>query len=522
MRLPKIDRKPYAFRDLPINRKLMVVVMGVTTASLLLSGLGIVSADRILFRRALERDVSALAQIVADNSTAALAFNDPRIASETLASLRARPHMVAACLFGADGALFAKYLRPGSGVTCPELESVGELRFRNAGLTVRRPVTLQQKNLGSVLLLYDLEEISSRTMLYGSIVVGVFLVAGLLAAALSVRLRSLIADPILRLVSVTTSVSQTGDYAIRAERDSNDELGALVERFNDMLAAIQSRELKLTKALREREEALNDAERAHERFRFMAESMPQKIFTTTAEGEVDYVNRQWQEFTGLSFEEVKRGAWMTIIHPDDNAAVLKKWKDSIETGATFHSELRLGRADGRYCWHLGRAHAMRDAQGNVSMWIGSYTDIHEQKEREAQLRRANADLEQFVYSASHDLQEPVRNVAVYSEIIARRYDGQLDDSAQQFLGFLKEGGRRLAMLMRDLLAYTRAGNVEGNLTPVDSAKVLQHTITSLAEAVRESGAVVTCDPLPEVSMREAHLQQLFQNLIGNAIKYRSE
>ncbi|MBC8166460.1 MAG: PAS domain S-box protein [Bryobacteraceae bacterium] len=510
-----------AFRDLPVNRKVMAVVMAVTTASLLLSGIGIVGADHLLFRQSLERDVSALGEIVADNSTAALAFNDPRIAAETLASLRARPHLVAACLFGADGALFARYLRPGSGIACPETELTEAANFGEAGLKVWRAVKLQEKKLGNLLLFYDLDEISNRTKLYGSIVLGVFVIAGLMAFALSASLRSLITAPILRLVAVTTSVSETSDYAIRAERESNDELGVLVERFNEMLAGIQSRDLTLTEALREREEALSEAETARERFRFMAESMPQKIFTTTSHGDVDYLNKQWQEFTGLSFDQIKRDGWMTIIHPDDYDAVAGVWQHSIESGEPFHWELRFCRADGEYCWHLGRAHAMRNPEGKISMWIGSYTDIHEQKEREAQLRRANADLEQFVYSASHDLQEPVRNVAVYSEVIARRYQAQLDDSGRQFLGFLNEGGHRLAMLIRDLLAYTHAGNVDDRRTTVDSAKVLQHTLSSVAEAIRESGATVTYDPLPEVVMGEAHLQQLFQNLITNAIKYRS-
>ena len=119
---------------------------------------------------------------------------------------------------------------------------------------------------------------------------------------------------------------------------------------------------------------------------------------------------------------------------------------------------------------------MRDAHGNISMWIGSSTDIHEQKEKEEELRRANDDLQQFAYSASHDLQEPIRNVAVYSEIVARRYHDRLDADGQLFLGFLTEGGRRLATLINDLLAYTRAGVVEGHVTAVDSSAVLKHTL----------------------------------------------
>src|SRR5205085_5781309 len=132
---------------------------------------------------------------------------------------------------------------------------------------------------------------------------------------------------------------------------------------------------------------------------------------------------------------------------------------------------RFRRADGAYRWHLTRAHAMRNAAGEITLWIGSSTEIHEQKETEEDLRRANEDLQQFAYSASHDLQEPIRNVAIYSELIAKRYHDVLDDQGRQFLGFLTEGGRRLVTLINDLLAYTRAGVVAEDTPEVDAVEV---------------------------------------------------
>jgi light-regulated signal transduction histidine kinase (bacteriophytochrome) len=201
---------------------------------------------------------------------------------------------------------------------------------------------------------------------------------------------------------------------------------------------------------------------------------------------------------------------------------VRSWRQSIETGEAFLFQHRFRRADGVYRWHLTRARAMRDPQGRISMWIGSNTDIHEQKEKEEELRQANEDLQQFAYSASHDLQEPIRNVAVYSEIVAKRYHNLLDADGQQFLGFLTEGGRRLATLINDLLTYTRVGAIDGNLTTVDSSAALRHALSSLAEAIRENEATVTYDTLPQVYMGESHLQQVFQNLIGNALKYRTE
>lgn len=131
-----------------------------------------------------------------------------------------------------------------------------------------------------------------------------------------------------------------------------------------------------------------------------------------------------------------------------------------------------------------------------------------------------SDLRQCAYSAGHNLQEPIRNVAVYSELISKRYHSVLD--GQQFLGFLREGGRRLATLVSDLLAYTRASMAELSPTLVDSSALLDSTLANLAESIWETNATVTSNGLPEVYMGERHLQQVFQNLIGNALKYRNE
>lgn len=511
-----------SFRDIPIKQKLMLLIMAATTTALLLAGIGIVAADSLLFRSYLKRDLSTLARMVADNSTAALAFNDPQSARETLAALRAKAHLVTACIYRPDGTILAKYSRLDASSGCPPVDRQDDLRFTSRGLTVSHAILLSGHRIGTLVLLYDLDEIAERMKLYGATVLGVLLVSSVAAFLLSSKLRAVIATPISQLVRATTSVSETGDYSVRAAKFSGDELGVLVDRFNEMLAGIQSRDNNLRTVLREREEALRDAERTRERLRFMAESMPQKIFTATPSGEGDYYNGQWVEYTGLTLEQIKDRGWTRYIHPDDLDDTVRNWQRSVDSGEPFQAQQRIRRADGVYRWHLCRARAMRDAQGNISMWIGSNTEIHEQKEREEELRLANEDLQQFAYSASHDLQEPIRNVAVYSEIVAKRYSNLLDAEGRQFLGFLTEGGRRLATLIDDLLTYTRAGVVDANMTSVDSSAVLRHALSSLAEAIRENNATVTYDPLPQVYMGESHLLQVFQNLIGNALKYRKE
>ena len=148
---------------------------------------------------------------------------------------------------------------------------------------------------------------------------------------------------------------------------------------------------------------------------------------------------------------------------------------------------------------------------------------YEIRRRQETLVRVNADLEQFAYSASHDLQEPIRNISIYSELLSRRYGGLLDEKGREYLTYVNAGARRMEMLVRDLLAYTKAGSTTDELPePVEAENALRAALLNLSEAIRQNDAQVTYGALPEVRMREVHLQQLFQNLIGNAIKYRSE
>src|ERR1700722_778042 len=297
------------FGDIPIKQKLTVIIMLTTAAALLVAGIGVIVFDSVVFRADLKRDLSTLAQITAENSTAALAFNDAKSASKTLAALHARTHLVKACIYRLDGTVLASYTRPDATTGCPSAAAGDALRFSSGALVVSRGILLSDRRIGTLVILYDLREIADRIQLYGATVAGVLLVSSFIAFLLSSKLSAIITTPISQLVRATTLVSETTDYSIRAEKQSNDELGVLVGRFNEMLAGIQSRDDNLHKALVEREAALREAERGRERLRFMDGWVPQKIFTALPGGETDYLNGQWTEFTGLGGKEMRRWEW---------------------------------------------------------------------------------------------------------------------------------------------------------------------------------------------------------------------
>jgi len=168
-----------------------------------------------------------------------------------------------------------------------------------------------------------------------------------------------------------------------------------------------------------------------------------------------------------------------------------------------------------------RTDAWREANARLSVELDERRQAEYRLAQYAQdLRDSNAELEQFAYVASHDLQEPLRMVASFTQLLAKRYQGKLDQDADEFIGFAVDGATRMQALINDLLAYSRVGTRGRPLAPTDGTAALQEARSNLTAALAESGAVVTHDPLPTVLADERQLVQLFQNLIANAVKFR--
>jgi light-regulated signal transduction histidine kinase (bacteriophytochrome) len=178
---------------------------------------------------------------------------------------------------------------------------------------------------------------------------------------------------------------------------------------------------------------------------------------------------------------------------------------------------------------LARAAGLRDAQGKPYRMVGSILDLTERKQAAEDLKKAaeelarsNKELEQFAYIASHDLQEPLRMVSSYTELLARRYKDKLDTTAMEFIGYAVDGARRMSTLINDLLAYSRVNTRQKPTELVDCEEIFRSTLDNLKIVIRETKASVTADALPTVMGDPTQLQQLFQNLVGNAIKFHGE
>ena len=222
-------------------------------------------------------------------------------------------------------------------------------------------------------------------------------------------------------------------------------------------------------------------------------------------------------------------AWGGLIHPEDFARVDHILNEHLENSAPYVVEYRIGSKDGGIQYWYDSGTALRDSSGKPYKMIGAVADITGRKKAEEKLRdalselqRSNSELEQFAYVASHDLQEPLRMVSSYVQLIEKRYKDKLDEDAHDYINFAVDGARRMQSLINDLLEFSRVGTRGQSFKPMASTNALNTALHNLEIAISDSGATVTHGKLPLIVGDEGQVVQVFQNLVGNAIKFHGK
>jgi PAS domain S-box-containing protein len=332
---------------------------------------------------------------------------------------------------------------------------------------------------------------------------------------------------------------RSAEDALAQEIGAGIELNALRKDGSEfpieiMLSPLESAEgMLITAAIRDitvRRNAEKHLAQMEGRYRGLLEAAPDAMVVVNQGGEIVLLNLQAEKQFGYRRDELL-GQKVTSIIPegfaerlvaDDLRSAEDALAQEIGTGielsgrrkdrTEFPIELMLSPLGGPE--GILVTAAIRD----ISVRNAAEVDLLHKVE---ELNRSNEELRQFAYIASHDLQEPLRMVASYTQLLSRRYAGRLDSDADEFIAYAVDGATRMQRLIQDLLAYSRIGTKGRDLLNTSSEDALQHALSNLRGAIEESGALITHDPLPDVLADEMQLIQLFQNLVGNAIKYQN-
>ncbi len=304
--------------------------------------------------------------------------------------------------------------------------------------------------------------------------------------------------------------------------DSNNEPERLLGTIRDV-----TEERNFQQQLLEREE----------KFRLLADSMPQHIWTSDPEGNLNYFNQSVYDYSGLTPEQIKKNGWIQIVHPDDSEENFKQWTHAIQTGEDFLFEHRFRKHNGEYRWQLSRAIPQRDKNGSIKMWVGTSTDVQEQKmftnELENQVRqrtnelnqknfdleKINKELQSFVYISSHDLQEPLRKIQTFSSRILETEYAALSDNGKKHFKRMQESAHRMQNLIQDLFAYSRTNVHERKYEVVDLHDIIGDIKETLREELEQKNIIFELNNLCNVNIIKFQFRQLLLNLVNNSIKF---
>ena len=286
----------------------------------------------------------------------------------------------------------------------------------------------------------------------------------------------------------------------------------------------EARALTRAAEAEEREQALRNEQRFIEN---LVETAPIGIATLDRNGRFDFLNEQIEEIFGYSPADIgdyeTRTNLFDLKRPDGTRLAPEEIPAYriIEKGETVDDgPIGLERPDGEYVWLLVSGKPIRDDDERKA--VLTFTDVTDQVEYERKLRTSNERLEQFAYAASHDLQEPLRMVSSYLQLIERRYEHELNEDGKEYLEYAVDGADRMREMIQSLLDYSRVDQRGADFEPVELDAVLAAVREDLRVRIEESDAEITADSLPTVHGDEKQLRQLFQNLLENAITYSGE
>jgi|GEM_PF-486356 len=539
------------FQGTSIQRKQTLVIMLTSCVALVLACAGFITLEVITFRSAMVQNLSTLAGIIANNNAAALYYGDRRDAVDNLTVLHGETGIEGVWILDVRRSVFAEYRRAGTArLALPTLLAGTEYRFDSDALFYQKPVNHQGELIGYVCIESNLHALHARLRQYGAIA-GLLLIASVLVAlVISMRLQHLISRPILGLANMARGVaSGKASFATRATKESDDEIGQLIDDFNEMLSQIEQRDAavkaaqdslerrvaertaELQKEVQERrkaEEALWQSEQLHSQIALNASDV--LYVAHRGAGRIDWLG-QIDQALGYEEGEFPRTTegWEKSLHPEDRDRVMLAYEDSCRSGRALAQEYRIARKDGSYVFWSDRGRPLYDHKGTVTRFIGACTDITERRQREEALNIARQSAEsanqakgQFLANMSHEIRTPMNAIIGMTELAL---ETELTAEQRGLLTTVKDSADALLAVINDILDFSKIEAGKLRLDPVDFSlrEMLEDSVRALALRAHQKGLELACHIRPEVPDALhgdfIRLRQIIVNLVGNAIKF---
>jgi PAS domain S-box-containing protein len=492
---------------------------------------------------------------VAENCKVSLAFQDNKDAEKVLDAMHVDEHIIFGGIYDAEGKLFASYYRNDNTIKNLPTNIKIDFLFEHDTLTVCRAIILDNQRIGTVCLQTDMGSISNSLIRSINIIILVIIASLLAVFLISTRLQRVISNPLLRLAELAKVVSDKKDYSARATKQSNDEVGLLIDSFNEMLGQIQERDSELLESkqsleikvqqrtaeiTRTNEMLVNEVkvrQKAEEEIRKsqgilqnMIDAMPFGVVVVGKDKIIRRANNEVMKMTGFTKEELVGNLCHCTLCPAD------KDKCPIINGgmAIDHSERKVITKDKKYIPIIKNVVPLM--VGGEELLLEAFIDITERKKDEEKMKHLNAELEEsmrkleeandemknFVYIASHDLREPLRKITAFGSILEKTLKDKVDSDDAENLKFMIDGATRMNKMIEGLLVYSRVSSKTMPPQIVDLNEIVtQLQQLELAVVLQEKQAVIEIPQvLPSVEADPVQIRQLLQNLIANGIKYQ--
>lgn len=539
-------------RNISTTKKLIIIQLVTAISVLVLSLIGFIVSDIYQYKELKLRNLLGVANIIGTNSSSAIIFYDNIAGQELLDDLRYQPDIIAGTIFLSEGQVFVHYGQksPNSFIDFKKLDGKNYY-YEGEKLVACVDIMNDDRRIGSVCLVSKLSIVEEVLNDKVKIALVIFLLGIALTFLIAMLLQKYISEPVLNLASFMRNISNSGNYSVRLNDQSKDEVGILSREFDDLLTQIERRD----KILIDRNNLLRN----------VLDNIADGVLLVEPDGKIIMSNPTSDQLAGIPLEGIDLFHFLSRLEVRDNSGRTLALDElplmvSIRERRIVKEEVLVYLPTNESRWLLTTAAPLYTKDGEIEGVVTILTDItwikavnqeleqriaertrqltntnnvlsdEIEKRMEAEkkleiraveLERSNRDLQQFAYVASHDLQEPLRMIASFAQLLEKRYKNKLDDSANEYIHFITDGASRMKRLIDDLLSFSRVTSKAKPFSVCDLRKVINTVLLNIQELIEEKKAKVSIkSQLPVIVADDIQMMQLFQNLITNGIKFQ--